>query len=104
MRTVRPGCILLELPALLRTHQSMGPEVSKQDTRGAQRDTFTLTIYILILYLHTYVLTYTWGLSTWTFVETPVAFLLLGKMTMSYERWWERPQVEISNGVAACSE
>ena len=34
------------------------------------------------------------ALSFWTFVEVPVAFLLVGKMKLSYERWWERPHVE----------
>lgn len=34
------------------------------------------------------------ALSFWTFVEVPVAFLLVGKMKLSYERWWERQHVE----------
>ena len=34
------------------------------------------------------------ALSFWTFVEVPVAFLLVGKMKLSYERWWERLHVE----------
>ena len=54
---------------------------------------FPCVLCIPVAFCWSYLLYYEhinrWDRSTWTFVETPVAFLLLGKMKISYDRWWE---------------